>query len=331
MAARPRRRDRRHRVDRRGGQPVVHALRRLRPRGPDRRAHRFRAERRLARRLPQRRRGRRGAAADRRGGFAARHGAPRQLGGRGGGAVRAQPLRLQRSRRLDGRPGRAPRSSRTATGFRSRMRSQLTASISTPRSRLGRSSTRAAAYLELHIEQGPVLEGLGLPLGVVLGTFGVERHRITWRGQAAHAGSTPMDKRRDALAGRGEARARDPRDREANRRGCRLHLGRGRLRARHRDLGRRDRRAASRPARPDAAAARSDARRGEGSERAVRRRGVDRRRVGADLVDRADPLRRDADRLLRGGDPRGGRARCTGSPPARCTTQPRCRVRVCRR
>jgi hydantoinase/carbamoylase family amidase len=59
----------------------------------------------------------------------------------------------------------------------------------------------AAAYLELHIEQGPVLESLDLPLGVVLGTFGVERHQLTWRGQAAHAGSTPMDKRRDALAG----------------------------------------------------------------------------------------------------------------------------------
>jgi N-carbamoyl-L-amino-acid hydrolase len=59
----------------------------------------------------------------------------------------------------------------------------------------------AVAYLELHIEQGPVLESLDLPLGVVLGTFGVERHLVTWRGQAAHAGSTPMDKRRDALAG----------------------------------------------------------------------------------------------------------------------------------
>jgi hydantoinase/carbamoylase family amidase len=59
----------------------------------------------------------------------------------------------------------------------------------------------AAAYLELHIEQGPVLESLGLPLGAVLGTFGVERHRVVWRGQAAHAGSTPMDQRRDALAG----------------------------------------------------------------------------------------------------------------------------------
>src|SRR5262249_5775908 len=59
----------------------------------------------------------------------------------------------------------------------------------------------AGAYLELHIEQGPVLESLELPLGVVLGTFGVERSRFTWRGQAAHAGSTPMDRRRDALAG----------------------------------------------------------------------------------------------------------------------------------
>ena len=59
----------------------------------------------------------------------------------------------------------------------------------------------AAAYLELHIEQGPVLESLELPLGVVLGTFGVERHLVTWHGQAAHSGSTPMDQRRDALAG----------------------------------------------------------------------------------------------------------------------------------
>jgi beta-ureidopropionase / N-carbamoyl-L-amino-acid hydrolase len=59
----------------------------------------------------------------------------------------------------------------------------------------------AVAYLELHIEQGPVLEAMDLPLGVVLGTFGVERHQVTFRGQAAHAGSTPMDKRRDALAG----------------------------------------------------------------------------------------------------------------------------------
>jgi N-carbamoyl-L-amino-acid hydrolase len=57
-----------------------------------------------------------------------------------------------------------------------------------------------AAYLELHIEQGPVLENLRLPLGVVLGTKGVERHAITFHGQEAHSGSTPMGVRRDALA-----------------------------------------------------------------------------------------------------------------------------------
>ena len=58
----------------------------------------------------------------------------------------------------------------------------------------------AAAYLELHIEQGPVLENLGLPLGVVLGTKGVERHQIVFHGQEAHSGATPMRARRDALA-----------------------------------------------------------------------------------------------------------------------------------
>lgn len=58
----------------------------------------------------------------------------------------------------------------------------------------------AAAYLELHIEQGPVLESMNLPLGAVLGTFGVERHSIRFTGQSAHSGSTPMDQRRDALA-----------------------------------------------------------------------------------------------------------------------------------
>lgn len=57
-----------------------------------------------------------------------------------------------------------------------------------------------AAYLELHIEQGPVLERLGLPLATVLGTKGVERHAITFHGQEAHSGSTPMAGRRDALA-----------------------------------------------------------------------------------------------------------------------------------
>jgi len=56
-----------------------------------------------------------------------------------------------------------------------------------------------AAYLELHIEQGPVLEERELALGVVEGTFGVERRLLRFRGQSAHAGSTPMHRRHDAL------------------------------------------------------------------------------------------------------------------------------------
>ncbi|MGH7941695.1 MAG: Zn-dependent hydrolase [Limisphaerales bacterium] len=61
----------------------------------------------------------------------------------------------------------------------------------------------AAAYLELHIEQGPVLLDLDLPLAAVLGTFGVERHAITFHGQAAHSGSTPMNRRKDAFLAAG--------------------------------------------------------------------------------------------------------------------------------
>jgi N-carbamoyl-L-amino-acid hydrolase len=63
----------------------------------------------------------------------------------------------------------------------------------------GKELKNAAAYLELHIEQGPVLLDLGLPLGAVLGTFGVERHALTFHGQAAHSGSTPMNRRKDAF------------------------------------------------------------------------------------------------------------------------------------
>ncbi len=58
-----------------------------------------------------------------------------------------------------------------------------------------------SAYVELHIEQGPVLEGMHLAMGAVQGTYGVERHTIIFTGQAAHSGSTPMAYRRDALSG----------------------------------------------------------------------------------------------------------------------------------
>ncbi len=81
----------------------------------------------------------------------------------------------------------------------------------------GRQLENAVAYLELHIEQGPVLERMDLPLGVVLGTFGVERHAVRFTGQHAHSGSTPMDVRKDAfiaaarsaIAFRDDAAARD--------------------------------------------------------------------------------------------------------------------------
>jgi N-carbamoyl-L-amino-acid hydrolase len=63
----------------------------------------------------------------------------------------------------------------------------------------------ARAYLELHIEQGPVLESLNKSTGVVLGTFGVERHLLRFTGQAAHSGSTPIPMRRDAFLAAAQA------------------------------------------------------------------------------------------------------------------------------
>jgi allantoate deiminase len=63
----------------------------------------------------------------------------------------------------------------------------------------------AKAYLELHIEQGPVLESMNKPTGVVLGTFGVERHVLRFTGQAAHSGSTPIPMRRDAFLAAAES------------------------------------------------------------------------------------------------------------------------------
>jgi N-carbamoyl-L-amino-acid hydrolase len=57
---------------------------------------------------------------------------------------------------------------------------------------------RLGSLLELHIEQGPVLESEGIPIAAVSGTVGIERWRFRFEGQASHAGTTPMDARRDA-------------------------------------------------------------------------------------------------------------------------------------
>lgn len=56
-----------------------------------------------------------------------------------------------------------------------------------------------AAYLELHVEQGPVLDRVGIPVGVVTGITGSRRGWIRYLGESNHAGTTPMDARRDAL------------------------------------------------------------------------------------------------------------------------------------
>jgi len=63
-----------------------------------------------------------------------------------------------------------------------------------------RKKSEVLAYAELHIEQGPVLEAEGLPVGVVTAINGFSRLRVTLRGEAGHAGTVPMALRRDALA-----------------------------------------------------------------------------------------------------------------------------------
>ena len=68
-----------------------------------------------------------------------------------------------------------------------------------PEARQTLDARQPRAYLELHIEQGPVLESLGRSTGAVIGTYGVERHVLRFVGQAAHSGSTPIAMRRDAF------------------------------------------------------------------------------------------------------------------------------------
>ena len=67
-----------------------------------------------------------------------------------------------------------------------------------------RAKGEIAAYLELHIEQGPVLENRGLPLAAVTAINGSMRSRVTVTGFAGHAGTVPMNARRDALSAASE-------------------------------------------------------------------------------------------------------------------------------
>ncbi|MFW6076410.1 MAG: M20 family metallo-hydrolase [Hyphomicrobiales bacterium] len=69
---------------------------------------------------------------------------------------------------------------------------------------LRRNPRSVLGYVETHIEQGPVLQDMDVPLGIVTDICGIERHSLTLTGRAAHAGTTPMALRRDALAGAAE-------------------------------------------------------------------------------------------------------------------------------
>ncbi|KQZ98009.1 MAG: Zn-dependent hydrolase [Achromobacter sp.] len=77
-----------------------------------------------------------------------------------------------------------------------------------------RRAGETAAFVELHIEQGPVLESRQLPIGVVTNIVGIRRVQIVVEGQPDHAGTTPMDIRRDALVG--AARIIDAANRQAS-------------------------------------------------------------------------------------------------------------------
>lgn len=83
---------------------------------------------------------------------------------------------------------------------------QAIASFGLDPSRIAEARYKApvAGYLEFHIEQGPVLEASARPLGVVRRIVGQSRAEVAFDGLAAHAGTTPMDLRRDALAGAAE-------------------------------------------------------------------------------------------------------------------------------
>ena len=246
----------------------------------------------------------------RRGGRAAGHRAARQLGRRGRGALRPLALRLERGGGVDGRPGRASPADRC--------RGDLAAG----RDRRARRRPRPGG-------RGPdaAREGRGLPRAAHRARPGAREHGSPARGRARHLrrrappGDVPRPGcpcRLDAdgpaprrAGGRCAARARDLRDRGEGRRG--LHDGERRHQAGHRHVRRGDGRMPARPAAPGSRQARLDAGRRAGCRGPVRRQAQRRGRLGADLADRADPLRRAADRARGRGD-QGGRRHL--APPA---------------
>ena len=169
----------------------AHAAARLASRfGPQRRPLRRRPRRRLRARGAPRRQGRRARPAGRargdrlhrRGGDADRHARQpaRSRAGSHAEAPRCAARRPRASRRRARADGARPRTACCAAR---------------------RDPATLAGYLELHIEQGPVLERAGVDIGIVTGITGASSFRVVFEGEARHAGTTPMDARRDAAVG----------------------------------------------------------------------------------------------------------------------------------
>ncbi len=156
-----------------------------------------------------------------------------------------------------------------------------------------RSGPLPAVFLELHVEQGPVLEREGAPLGVVTGIVGYARGELVLEGRAGHAGTTPMRGRDDALVAAAEADPPDPGRRFGARgRGGDGRPGRGGARRRQRDPGARSPvgrcpgagRGDARPAR------RRDRRRARSAHRAGGDEPTDRAALAEELAARGLPV-----------------------------------------
>ena len=249
-----------------------------------------------------------------RGGRAAADGAARQLGRRGGRAVRTVALRLERRRRLDARPGRAPAAAPTGTGSPSRTRSRAhgvdldrateSQAAARARGRLPRAAHRAGAGAGVArpaARHRPRHVRRRAPPDHVDGPGGPRRARRRWTsGRDALAGAARL-----ALVIRGSPPRPGtvPCARAANV-VCRPGIVTSVVETAEQLLDQRH---------LDAAEARATCSTTRWRSRALRRRGEHRGRLGADLVDRADPLRRPADRPRRRGDRRG---RGDGAPAA---------------
>ena len=233
----------------------------------------------------------------------------RRLGRRGGRALRPQPVRELGVLGL-ARPGRGPRAQRRERDQPRRRARRQRRSRSAPFSKRASATRSRPPTSSSTSSRARCSRPRECPVSAVAGCAGVERLRLRFEGQAAHAGTTPMDRRRDAGLAAAEAALAIERIGSAARRRRDDRLARARAR---------DRRPRS-PASPSSAAicatptpARSPSMLAESRaprrRRPRRRRGCDARR-GADLADRAARVRSGARRDRR----RGGAARRAGGP-----------------